>query len=98
MIEIPEFFVKMVSGMRRMGLKNSRAEKESGTPHSAAGDVGINRMMVAFFLRIPKKKIVTSAKFIRSSDQVEFFIYHGGGVIATVSSLMPSASCLKKRQ
>lgn len=83
--------------MRRMGLKNSRAEKESGTPHSAAGDVGINRMMVAFFLRIPKK-IVTSAKFIRSSDQVEFFIYHGGGVIATVSSLMPSASCLKKRQ
>lgn len=97
MIEIPEFFVKMVSGMRRMGLKNSRAEKESGTPHSAAGDVGINRMMVAFFLRIPKK-IVTSAKFIRSSDQVEFFIYHGGGVIATVSSLMPSASCLKKRQ
>lgn len=97
MIEIPEFFVKMVSGMRRMGLKNSRAEKESGTPHSTAGDVGINRMMVAFFLRIPKK-IVTSAKFIRSSDQVEFFIYHGGGVIATVSSLMPSASCLKKRQ
>lgn len=72
MIEIPEFFVKMVSGMRRMGLKNSRAEKESGTPHSAAGDVGINRMMVTFFLRIPKK-IVTSAKFIRSSDQVEFF-------------------------
>lgn len=27
MIEIPEFFVKTVCGMRRMGLKNSRAEK-----------------------------------------------------------------------
>lgn len=55
MIEIPEFFVNMVSGRRRMGLKNSRAEKESGTPHSAAGDVGINRMMVAFFLADSKE-------------------------------------------